>query len=84
MKGKLSFGLHLAALVGAAVWAWVVFSGPESEERKGRIVLDVEQEALDKLVYEAGRKKVEATRRKPDGFTLTITETLTMDVLVLS
>lgn len=76
MKGKLSIGLHLAALLVVAVWAWVVFSSPETEESKGRVVLDVEKEDLHKLVYDGGRKKVEAVPRKPDGFTLRITETV--------
>jgi hypothetical protein len=74
MKGKLSVFLHLAALIVAAVCAFLVFDAGKKKEIKGTVILDASAEDLKLLAFEAGRKKVEAAPREGGGFTLTITE----------
>ncbi len=74
MKGKLVLSLHLAALVVAGVCAYLVFSGGKAETEKGRVILDIRPDQLERLAFDAGKKQVVAVARKGGGFTMTITE----------
>jgi hypothetical protein len=75
MKGKLVLSLHLAALVVAGVCAYLVFSGgKKAETEKGRVILDIQPDQLERLAFDTGKKQVVVATRKGGGFTMTITE----------
>jgi len=74
MKGKLGLTLHLAALVIAAVCAYLVFSAGKEKTEKGKVILDVEPDQLTRLAFDTGKKQVVAAARKGGGFTMTVTE----------
>ena len=74
MKGKLGLGLHLAALVIAAACAYFVFSAGKEKAEKGKVILDIEPDQLDRLAFDTGKKQVVAVSRKGGGFTMTVTE----------
>jgi hypothetical protein len=74
MKGKLFLGLHLAALVIAGICAYFVFSGGKEETEKGKVILDVEPDQLERLAFDTGKKQVVVASRKGGGFSMTITE----------
>ena len=74
MKGKLGLVLHLAALVIAAVCAYLVFSAGKEKAEKGKVILDVEPDQLTRLAFDTGKKQVVAEARKGGGFTMTVTE----------
>ena len=74
MKGKLGLSLHLAALAVAGICAYFVFSAGKEKAEKGKVILDVEPEQLERLAFDTGKKQVVAVSRKGGGFTMTITE----------
>lgn len=74
MKGKLGLGLHLAALAVAAICAYFVFSAGKEKAEKGKVILDVEPDQLERLAFDTGKKQVVAVSRKGGGFTVTVTE----------
>jgi hypothetical protein len=74
MKGKLGLTLHLAALVIAAVCAYLVFSAGKEKIEKGKVILEVEPDELTRLAFDTGKKQVVAAARKGGGFTMTVTE----------
>jgi hypothetical protein len=74
MKGKLGLVLHLAALLIAAVCAYLVFSAGKEKAEKGKVILDVEPDRLTRLAFDTGKKQVVAVAREGGGFTMTVTE----------
>jgi hypothetical protein len=74
MKGKLGLLLHLAALVVAAVCAYLVFSAGKEKTEKGKVILEVEPDQLTRLAFDSGKKQVVAVAREGGGFTMTVTE----------
>lgn len=74
MRGKLGLGLHLAALAVAGVCVYLAFSGGKEETEKGRVILDIQPDQLDRLAFDTGKKQVVAVSREGGGFTMTITE----------
>ena len=74
MKGKLGLLLHLAALVVAAVCAYLVFSAGKQKTEKGKVILEVEPDQLSRLAFDSGKKQVVAVARKGGGFSMTVTE----------
>ncbi len=76
MKARISLIVHLLVLLVAAAATYFVFSSPEKESAKGKIVLDVEPDDLTGLEFLTTRKQVEVSKRAKGGFTLKITEQL--------
>jgi len=82
MKGKLGLILHLAALVIAAVCAYLVFSAGKEKTETGKVILDVEPDQLTRLAFDTGKKQVVAAAREGGGFTMTVTEQIHKPVAV--
>jgi len=76
MKARISLFVHLVVLLVVAAATYFVFSSPEKETAKGKIILDVEPDGLTRLEFLTSRKQVEVSKRAKGGFTLKITEQL--------
>jgi uncharacterized protein DUF4340 len=76
MKARISLFVHLVVLLVAAAATYFVFSSPEKETAKGKIILDVKPDELTHLEFLTSRKQVEVSKRAKGGFTLKITEQL--------